>query len=823
MQKNSCDFASGKSSNRSRLKGAFSIVACFALILLTVAGCQGTSPGKSPDCVLASAGTTPYVITLARDATPPERHAAEELAEFLFQVTGATFPIKLPDDAGAAPRLAVGSGAAKALEPNISLDGLGADGIVIRQTASRGADSGIILTGGSGAPRGTLYAVYTFLEDQVGCRWWTRSESSIPRKSTLAVPAGLDVRYVPILERRDQCFVEGLEKDWSVRMKYNGWCGPGDDVARGGSLGFAGPNCHTFYPLVPPQEHFAKHPEWFSEIKGVRVAKEAQLCLTNPELTQFVITRVKQWIQENPQAAYVSVTQNDYQGWCTCAKCKAVDDAEGGQSGTMIRFVNAVAEAIEKEYPNVAVDSFAYQYTRKPPKLTKPRKNVVVRLCSIECDFAHPLDDERNKAFREDIEGWARICDRLYVWDYVTNFGHYLQAHPNLRVLGPNIRFFVKHNVKGVFEQGNYQSLGGEFGALRAWMMGKLLWNPELDDKVILDEFLDGYYGPAAPSLRDYINLIHDTVEKADFTMTCGTPTTAPYVAPEILAQSAKLFEQAKSAAAGQPDYLRRVEIAEMSLLYSLIDKEYNLLTPDGKMADEKTFLAHLDRFEAIAVREKITHISEGGEQIPLWLNRIRRQAVAVNTDEGTGQTNWTAKTVRGDVNVTRLSAFWKFAPDPKDAGVAGNWFGEGFDDALWVKNRNDLDCGWERQGFPGYTGFGWYRQKFDLPADLKQKHVYLHFGAVDEDAWIYLNGESKTAFEHTCASTKLVPDQIWNTPFMFDTSDRLKAGQSNLLAVRVYNVAAMGGLWRPVYVIACDTELTLKDAEEAVKQEPKK
>ncbi|MCX6984513.1 MAG: hypothetical protein NT118_07150, partial [Lentisphaerae bacterium] len=76
MHKNSCDFASGKSSNRSRLIGAFSIVACFALLLVTLAGCQGTSLGKSPDCVLASAGTTPYVITLARDATPPERHAA---------------------------------------------------------------------------------------------------------------------------------------------------------------------------------------------------------------------------------------------------------------------------------------------------------------------------------------------------------------------------------------------------------------------------------------------------------------------------------------------------------------------------------------------------------------------------------------------------------------------------------------------------------------------------------------------------------------------------------------------------------------------------
>ncbi len=810
---------SPESAVQSNNRSAIPLIALGALLVVAVVGCQGLSLGKSPDCVLARDGATPYVITLARAATPPERHAAEELASFLAQVTGAAFPIKTPEDAGTAPRIAVGPAAAKALDPSLSLDGLGADGIIIHESASEKSGASLILTGGRGAPRGTLYAVYTFLEDQVGVRWWSRGESFIPKKLTLAIAGGLDVRYVPPLERRDQCYVEGLDKDWSVRMKYNGWCGPGNDAARGYSMMYAGPMCHTFYPLVPPQEHFEKHPEWYSEINGKRVTEGGQLCLTNPELTQFVIERVKQWLKENPQAAYVSVTQNDWRGWCTCAKCKAVDDEEGGQSGTMIRFVNAVAEAIEKDYPNVAVDTFAYQYTRSPPKIVKPRKNVVVRLCSIECDFAHPLEDERNKAFRDDIVKWSEISDRLYIWDYVTNFSHYLQAHPNLRVLGPNIRFFEKHSVKGIFEQGDYQSPGGEFAVLRMWVMGKLLWNPELDDTAVLNEFLNGYYGPAAPHLRSYINLIHDTVEKAGFTMTCYASTTAPYVAPEILAQSAALFEQAKAAAAGQPDYLRRVEVAEMSVLYSQLDQTNIHFLADGKLADEKTFVTRLDRFAATAAREKITHISEGGQSLDAWVKRIRR----VTTNEGIGQTSWTAKTAHGEVAVTRLASFWKFAPDQKNAGIDGKWFADGFNDAAWITNRTDLECGWEKQGNPGYTGFGWYRQKFDLPPDLKKKHIYLLFEAVDEEAWIYLNGDGKAALEHSCASTKLLPEQIWNAPFLFDATANLKPGQSNLVAVRVNNIAAMGGIWRPVYVVASDAELTLKDAQEAVKQEPKK
>ena len=787
--------------------------ACISLLLAIIIS-GGSASGKPSSLCLAKDGATEYVIAIDAKASAPDRHAAEDLAALLKQATGAEFPICTPEEAGSRPRLAVGTGAAKATVPGLSLDGLGADGIVIKAVSPH-----IILTGGSGAPRGTLYAVYTFLEDYVGFRWWTRSETTIPKKSMLVVRSGLNVRYVPPLERRETSYVEARDKDWAVRMKNNAYYQL--DEARGGSLNYVnaidkykGAGCHSFMFLVPPGTHFAEHPEWFSEIDGVRTAV-SQLCLTNPELLQFVIGKVKEWLRTNPPAAYVSVSQNDRFGWCTCAKCKAVDDEEGGQSGTMIRFVNAVAEGIEKEFPNVAVDTFAYLYTQKAPKITKPRKNVVVRLCSMTCNFAKPLEDKSNQAFRKDIESWAKITDRLYVWDYVTNLRHYLQAHPNLRVLGPNIRFFVKHNVKGIFEQGNGQSPGGEFAALRNWMITKLLWNPNLDDRALLKEFLDGYYGPAAPHINRYINLIHDTVARSNFYMCTTICSTTPYLAPEILDKSVDIFEQAKAAAAGQPEFLRRVEIAEMSVLYSLLDKAYNRFLIDGKLADEKT-RSRLDRFAAIAQREKITQISEGGAEggrLASW-TRCLRQMV---TMEGTGQTSWTAKTARGDVAVTRLTAFWKFAPDSKDAGVAGKWFANGFDDAAWATNRNDLACGWERQGCPGYTGFGWYRQKFDLPADLKREHIYLYFGAVDEEAWIYLNGEGKTAFEHTCASTKLAPNRIWNTPFLFEATGRLHPGESNLLAVRVYSVTQMGGVWRPVYVIASDAELTLKDAQEAV------
>ena len=627
----------------------------FGAALLLLAVCGGCNPGGPgprpteavPPLELSRNGISGHVITLDEKASAPERHAAEELAAFLKQVTGAEFVIQTPAEAGLKPQIAVGPGAAKALAPALSLDGLGAEGIVIQAVPPS-----LILTGGVAAPRGTLYAVYSFLEDQVGCRWWTRTESTIPDKPTLAVAGDLKVRYLPPLEKREPYYREGFDKDWAVRMKDNGFYGL--DEARGGSLRFAGRNCHTFFFLVPPEEHFKKHPEWFSEIKGERKGintwlNGTQLCLTNPELTAFVIGRVKEWLRASPGAAFVSLTQNDWHGWCTCAQCKAVDDAEGGPSGTMIRFANAVAEAIEPEFPHVAIDTFAYEYTRKPPKLTKPRHNVVVRLCSIECDFSRPLEDEVNRSFREDIENWAKICNRLYIWDYVTNFRNYIQPHPNLRVLGPNVRFFVRNHAKGILEQGNYQSSGGEFSALRLWLTAKLMWNPALDDQALLNEFLSGYYGPAAPFLRRYIDLLQDRVEATGVNMRINMPVTAPYLDLATLLSAEALLQQAEQSVVNQPDLLRRVRIAHLPVRYVLFSQ-----WPQLKMTATRTGVEWLTMtrgevlagFEAICAENQITHLWED-EKRPFSTLRnsfdeARRESPAPPAEcRGLSRTDW--------------------------------------------------------------------------------------------------------------------------------------------------------------------------------------
>ena len=288
-------------------------------------------------------------------------------------------------------------------------------------------------------------------------------------------------------------------------------------------------------------------------------------------MRQELVRNLKLRLRDNPAATIASVSQNDCQNNCACPLCRAVDEEEGSPAGSLLRFVNAVAAEIEKEFPNVAIDTLAYQYTRKPPRITRPRPNVIVRLCSIECSFAQPLDDPANTAFREDIEGWSKIAGRLFIWDYTTNFSHYIQPHPNYRVLAPNIRFFVKNNVTGVFEQGAYQSWGSEMAELRAWVLAKLLWNPALDAEGLRKEFLRGYFGIAGDDVLEYLSLLETSLDRAGDPLGCYSPADARFLALETVLKAREILVRALKRASGTSELSRRIRRTQLPVEYVVL------------------------------------------------------------------------------------------------------------------------------------------------------------------------------------------------------------------------------------------------------------
>ena len=534
----------------------------WALLSLLLLGLAARAQGQEA-LELARDGRTEYSILVSPSATKPERLAAAELASFLERATGARFPQVRQRASG--PAILVGWGEHLAQRGIAEEFGKwGQEELLIR---THGTD--LLLSGGR--PRGTLYAVYTFLEDYVGCRWWSSTASTVPRRRSLIIPP-VNRRERPAFEYREVFYFDAFDANWAVRNRVNG------DRARlgdehGGQVTYEG-FVHTFEEFVPVSEHFEEHPEWFSEIRGKRVRERPQLCLTNSELKTFMAEHIIARLRKNPKANIVSVSQNDWANPCQCGDCAALAALEESQAGPLLHFVNAVSESVEKVFPQVAISTLAYKYTRKPPRYVRPRHNVIVRLCSIECNFLEPLTDgPSNEAFRQDILDWAKVTRRLYVWDYVTDFSHYVQPHPNLRVLGPNVRFFANHNVKGLFEQGNYHSQGGEFAELRAWVLAKLMWQPDLDDRKLISEFLTGYYGAAAPHVKAYIDLIHDAAEESRHFLTYASPPYAPFFTLTNLRQGEAFFDEAEEAVSGDPEILRRVKVCRLPLQYVWISQ----------------------------------------------------------------------------------------------------------------------------------------------------------------------------------------------------------------------------------------------------------
>ena len=463
---------------------------------------------------------TAFVIVVPDGATAVEKFAANELAGELSKCLGKKPDIIVETDdvgnCGSSPaRLYVGATkAAKATRGGKSWE---TDGVFLKSI-----EGGVVLDGEP--TRAPIYAVDIYLEKYCGVRWWTSDTAHYPKLD--AVPTeGIELEYAPQFKYRETYYLDGFDPLFKVRSKGNFTSQtrfllselkfiPPEMGGNHRLYFFEGRQSayHSFFEILPPKVYFEKHPEWYSLVNGKREAK--QLCLANEEMKAEYIKETLRRLREDSSVDFIQVSQNDCGGYCECDRCKAMMDEDGGvPSGPYLRFANDVAEAVEKEFPSVRIDTFAYQFTRKAPAKTRARHNVVVRVCDISCYFARPLTDPlppREATFVKDLQDWKRVAGgNLFLWDYLANFQGYMLPHPNISVMAPNIRLFAANGAVGVFEQGDALCSAGSFATLRHYVVSHLLWNPNDDEKRLIDEFFAGYYGKsAAPILIKFIAVV---------------------------------------------------------------------------------------------------------------------------------------------------------------------------------------------------------------------------------------------------------------------------------------------------------------------------
>lgn len=540
-------------------------------------------------------------IVIDPEAIPAEKHAAQEFQHMLGKSAGVFLPIRNSGE-DASDHVHIGKSAALT-EGNITIDTseLGEEGfhVIIRED---------LLAIVGGRPRGTLYGVYQFLEDELGVRFLTYDHTHIPDRSEAQI-ACREYTYKPPFSFRWSYYKENSEHpEFAARLRVNTIT---TDERLGGKTG-QNLISHSFHLLVPFSKYGKEHPEYYALVDGKRDTNTdwggPQLCVTNPEVIRIAAESAIRYIDEHPGVRNVSVSQADTDRYCRCDRCQEINRREGTPMGAQLAFVNAVAELVEKAHPDVKVGTLAYWYTRKAPKTIRPRHNVQIQLCSIECCTLHPIDDPncpRNREFCNDMNEWGRICDDIWIWNYNTNFTAYDLPFPNLRSIGPNVRYFLSNKAKGVFMQANGNGTSGELSDLRNYLIARMLWNPHLDDQATIVEFVRLHYKGAAQPILDYIKMLHDNAEESGVHPNCFPKPEEVGLRPEIARKAFDYFAQALKSA---DDETIRARVEKASIC------AYRAMIEAGGPMTEAEREAIVNDYIELCRRHKMTYASERKE-----------------------------------------------------------------------------------------------------------------------------------------------------------------------------------------------------------------
>ena len=218
----------------------------------------------------------------------------------------------------------------------------------------------------SGGKKGAIYGVVHLLEKYLDCRMYAPNVEMMPQKNTIALPVLCEmdkpvnsIRIVNgVMTQQNEAY-----RNWQRLNDHN------EEFAKDYYV-------HTFNRLVPWETHFNLHPEYFALMGGKRVID--QLCLTNPDVFDLTIKKLKEEMIMQPEKMLWSVSQGDNFSYCQCDKCAKITADEGSAAGPIIHFVNRVAA----QFPDKMISTLAYQYSRQAPKKVKPASNVQI-MCNV--------------------------------------------------------------------------------------------------------------------------------------------------------------------------------------------------------------------------------------------------------------------------------------------------------------------------------------------------------------------------------------------------------------------------------------------------------
>ena len=456
--------------------------------------------------------------------------------------------------------------------------GLGSNAFADEEWCIRSFGRDVVLNGGG--TRGALYAVFRFLEDECGIRWWMDGDEDVPAARPLKF-AKLDRRGKPFFAVRDVYRDSPADFRTAARNRLNGNGKVAIPMAWGGGVTYGSPHhCHVWNRYLPFEKFGKRHPEWYSLRKGKRVGVQSagQLCLSNPEVSAMIEDGVRKSIAADAAKAKASdkappriydLSMNDNHGFCECANCKAEVDRVG-HSGQQLRFVNEIARRIGKDHPGLMFQTLAYHYSEPVPKSPAARAddNVLVRFCNTRQNMAAGIFEKDNQFIHDQVVAWSRFAKNLTVWDYAITYREPTRGFPFASEfhIAEKVRFYAEHGVTGLFFEHEEPQRSDMF-ELKFYIECKMFEDPSRDGDELIADFMNRYYGAAGAKVLEARRILEKArVGKHGFVTWFPSFSEFNYISNDDIAAMERLYDEAMAAVNGDAKLGRRVEKARASV-----------------------------------------------------------------------------------------------------------------------------------------------------------------------------------------------------------------------------------------------------------------
>lgn len=504
---------------------------------------------------LVKDGETDYKIIVSSEAKTNELDAASLIAEYFGKALDVKIQIikdsQINSTSFTGKYISVGDTTLMRLSGiAIPLSEYGSSGfrIVTKQNT-------IFISGARNVYRtGTYYGAQEFLYHTINWRAYAKDEIRYDVLESLEF-ADYDIVEIPDFDNRRIGYQQIFAYPDVARLLRM-------SVKEEGVMDLSG---HSHFQILPPSKYFKDHRDWYAwdpetetewtEENDSEWYHSGQLCLTNEEMTEEFIAQLTNMFFEYPDVEYCHIGMQDNEYFCECYNCQeALKKYNTNTAGINVIFTNKVAKAVSENVAkvdperNLKFETFAYHATFIPPAdlvngkwvphcdEVIPADNVYIQFTPYASSGTEPLTSEFNYESDLAMQGWDALTDNISVWRYVIHFGKFQMQTKNWDVEGVDLRYYKSHGVTRIYDQGPIRDNVTQLTELRIWVTLKMMWDTSLEWETLAREFIENFYGVAAPDIQNMYDLMttHYEYLATNFGFTSHQISIQPVDRPEL-------------------------------------------------------------------------------------------------------------------------------------------------------------------------------------------------------------------------------------------------------------------------------------------------